>query len=57
MFKSDSKDIYNITNDFYFKEMLFFWTFYSLENPKKICITVSTKILGSKNSTDNKNHY
>ncbi len=27
--------IYNVTNDFYFKSMLFFWTFYSSKNPEK----------------------
>ncbi len=31
-FKSDSKDIYNVTNDFNFRLMLFFWTSY---NPEK----------------------
>ncbi len=33
--KNDSKVIYNVTKDFYFKLMLFFWTFYSAENPEK----------------------
>ncbi len=28
LFKSDSKSIYNVANIFYFKQMLFFWTFY-----------------------------
>ncbi len=32
--KGDSKDIYNAKNAFYFKEMLFFWTFYSSNNPE-----------------------
>ncbi len=27
-------DISNVTKDFYFKEMLFFWTFYSSKNPE-----------------------
>ncbi len=32
MIKSDSKDIYNVAKDFYFKQMLFFLKFYSSEN-------------------------
>ncbi len=32
LIKSDSKDIYNVTKDFYLKIMLFFRIFYSLKN-------------------------
>ncbi len=35
LIKSDSKDIYNVTEDFFLKQMLFFWTFYSSKNPEK----------------------
>ncbi len=35
LIKSDSKDIYNITKDFYFIQIGFFWTFYSSKNPEK----------------------
>ncbi len=35
IWSSDSKDIYNVTKDLYVKEMLFFWCFYSSNNPKK----------------------
>ncbi len=35
MIKSDSKDIYNVQKDFYFKYILFFLTFYSSVNPDK----------------------
>ncbi len=27
MIKGDSKDVYNVAKDFYFKKMFFFWTF------------------------------
>ncbi len=38
--KGVSKDIYNVTKDFYFKYMLFFWTLCSSKNPEKIkCIS------------------
>ncbi len=29
LIKSDNKDMYNVAKDFYFRQMLFFWTFYS----------------------------
>ncbi len=35
LIKGDSKDIYNVTKDFHFKYMLFFWTFCSSVNPEK----------------------
>ncbi len=35
--KSDSKNVYNVTKDFYFKYMLLFSTFYSSKNPEKMC--------------------
>ncbi len=35
LIKSDSKDIYNVTKYFYFKSVIFFWTFYSSKNPEK----------------------
>ncbi len=34
MIKSDSEDIFNITKDFYFRKILFFWTFYSSNDPE-----------------------
>ncbi len=35
LIKNDSKDIYNITKDFYFKSVLFFQTFYLSKNTGK----------------------
>ncbi len=33
----DSKDVYNVTKDFYVKYMLLFSTVYSSKNPERIC--------------------
>ncbi len=34
LFKTESKDISNVTKNFYHKEMLLFWTLYSPNNPE-----------------------
>ncbi len=34
--KNSSKDIYNVTKDFYFKKMLFFQIVYLFVNPEKL---------------------
>ncbi len=34
LIKSDSKDLYNVTN--YFFQVLFFWAFYLSKNPEKM---------------------
>ncbi len=39
MIKSGSKDIYNITKDFYFTQIGFFWIFYSSKNPEKLNVS------------------
>ncbi len=44
LIKSDSKHIYNVTKDLYFKQMLFFFYFLFLSQKK---VTVSIKILSS----------
>ncbi len=36
LIKSKSKHIYNVTNHFYSKQMLFLWTFNSSKNPEKM---------------------
>ncbi len=34
--RSDSKDTYNVTKDFYFNYSKCFWSFYSSKSPKKL---------------------
>ncbi len=55
LIKSDSKDIYNVKEDIYFKQKLFFWTLFIKESLKIKCTTVSTKIWSSTTvvNTDN----
>ncbi len=36
LIKSDSKEMYSITKDLYFKSVLFFQTFYLSKNPEKM---------------------
>ncbi len=35
LIKIDRKDIFNVTDDFYFKQMLFFLILYTLKYPQK----------------------
>ncbi len=44
LIKSDNKHIYNIANDFYFKWMLLFSTFYLSKNPEKMIHTFPQNI-------------